>query len=101
MAVSQDIALLDNDLYIINGDFAISMSDEQHVSDTLTGFPGWFKQFPTDGVGILQYLNSSGQEQTLERSARIQLSSDGYKMGNPDITIQDSLIIINPNAEKL
>lgn len=101
MANSQDIALLNNDLYIVDGDFAITESDVQHVSDTIAAFPGWWKQFPPDGVGILQYINSSGQEQVIARSAKIQLKSDGYTVSNPQISIDSSgLLTINPNAVK-
>ena len=71
---SQDIALFKNDLYCLDGDFAISESDEQHVSDTISAFPGWWKQNPADGVGILQYINSTGQEQTLSRSMKMLLA---------------------------
>ncbi|MDQ2718246.1 MAG: hypothetical protein M3Z26_00590 [Bacteroidota bacterium] len=31
----QDLALLDNDLLIINGDIAIQESDIQHIDDTI------------------------------------------------------------------
>lgn len=98
---SQDIAIFRNDLYIVDGDFAIAFSDQQHVSDTIAAFPGWWKQFPADGVGVLQYLNSSGREQELERSVRINLQSDGYRMSDADITNNNDLVIINPNAEKV
>jgi hypothetical protein len=98
---SQDIAIFKNDIYFIDGDFGISESDEQHVSDTISAFPGWWKQNPADGVGILQYLNSSGQEQTLSRSMKIQLSSDGYSVGNTGISIVNGHLTVNPDATKL
>lgn len=98
---SQDIALYNNDLYTVNGDFAIMESDEQHVSDTLAAFPSWWKENPADGVGMLQYINSSGQEQTLARSAKIQLQSDGYKISNPKILVDATgLLTVEPNAQK-
>lgn len=98
---SQDIAVYRNDLYIIDGDFAISFSDQQHISDTIAAFPGWWKQNPPDGVGVLQYINSAGKVQELERSVKLNLQSDGYKMGDADFTNSNDLVIINPNAEKL
>lgn len=102
MAKSQDIAIYNNDLYIVGGDFAIAESDQQHVSDTLAAFPGWWKQYPPDGVGMLQYLGSTGQEQTIERSIKIQLTSDGYKTTDAGITIdRNGQLTVNPNAEKL
>jgi hypothetical protein len=99
---SQDIGIFNGDLYTLHGDFAIAYSDQQHVSDTLAAFPGWWKQFPADGVGILQYLGSTGQEQTIERSVKIQLSGDGYKVSSAGINVSTSgQLTINPNAEKL
>lgn len=102
MALSQDIALEDEDLLIINGDLAISYSDEQHVADTINAFPGWWKENPADGVGIFGYLNSAGQEQALSRSVKIQLQSDGYQVANPSLSIDNSgTITINPNATRV
>lgn len=98
---SQDIALFKNDIYFKDGDFAIAFSDEQHVSDTISAFPGWWKQNPSDGVGLLQYLNSSGQEQALSRSMKIQLTSDGYSVGNTGISNINGNLTINPDATKL
>lgn len=98
---NQDFALYGNDLRIQNGDLAIAESDSQHIADTLNAFPGWWKENPADGVGVFQYLNSAGQEQTLKRSIMIQLSSDGYNVSNPDVSINSAgQLYINPNATK-
>lgn len=98
---SRDIALVDNDLYIFNGDMFVADSDVQHVSDTLAAFPGWWKENPSDGVGMLAYMNSSGKEQEIERNIRIQLSSDGYK-SSPSVDVDASgKLIVNPNAIKV
>jgi hypothetical protein len=101
MAVSTDIGLQNNDLIIEDGDFVIVESDVQHVSDTIAAFPGWWKENPADGVGILQYLKSSGREQVISRSIKIQLTSDGYKVASPEISITSDGLVINPHAEKL
>ena len=39
--MNQDIALQNNDLYIADGDFAVIVSDSQHVADNINSFPGW------------------------------------------------------------
>lgn len=102
MANSQDIALDQNDLVIFDGDLAVAISDEQHIADTINAFPGWWKQEPQDGVGIFQYINSSGKEQELARSVRMQLQDDGYSVNNPIINIDPSgLLTVNPNAAKI
>jgi len=102
MANNTDIALFNNDLFFENGDFAITESDVQHVSDTISAFPGWWKENPTDGVGLFQYLHSAGKEQQLERSMKINLLSDGYRADAVSINIDAAgNLTINPNAEKL
>lgn len=99
--VNQDIALSGGDLLIIAGDLAVSESDVQHISDNINAFPGWWKEFPALGVGILQYLNSAGQEQTIKKQIRINLTADGYQVGNPSVTTDAAgLTSINPDATR-
>lgn len=102
MATNKDIALHNNDLYFVDGDFAVADSDIQHVSDTIAAFPGWWKENPPDGVGIFQYLHSGGQDQVIKRSIRINLLSDGYSADAVSVVLDaaGNLIVI-PNAEKL
>ena len=80
MAV-KDITLNDDfDLLIENGDFKVSDSDMQHIQLICITNLGHWKQFPLVGVGIEQYIASSGQTDALKRNINIQLSSDGYKV---------------------
>lgn len=102
MGRSRDIALLNNDLLILNGDLAISESDVQHVTDTINAFPGWWKQYPADGVGLFSFLNSSGQQDALAQDIKLQLQADGYQVSYPTVLIDDSgTFTINPNATKV
>lgn len=89
-----------DDLYIDpeQGDFAIAPSDEQHIKDTINAFPGWWKQYPADGVGAWSYSGSSGQAQSLVRSIKLQLQSDGYQVNNPQVSFIGGSLIINPDA---
>lgn len=98
---SKDFGLFQNDLITDDGDFVISLSDQQHIADTINAFPGWWKENPADGVGIFQFLESSGQEQEIERSVKINLQSDGYQVGNPNVS-KDSNgnLTIDPQATK-
>ena len=100
MASNLDIALSGNDLVIIAGDFAIAnTSDVQHIEDTINAFPGWWKNYPSEGVGIFKYVNGSFSEQEIKRSLMIQLGSDGYTVNNPQVTNDgNGNLIINPNA---
>lgn len=99
MANRFDIQLGDDgDIIIENNDVVLGPSDEQHIQDTLNAFPGWWKENPLDGVGIGAYLNSSGQEQILARSAKLNLTSDGYMVATPKVAIDLNTISINPNV---
>lgn len=94
----QDIQLSNNDLVIRNNDFVWGEADEQHVVDTINAFPGWWKEVPEDGVGILSYLNSIRQEQILAREIKLQLQSDNYVVSYPTVYINGTEMNINPNA---
>lgn len=101
MANRQDIAVLNNDLVFVDGDFAISLSDQQHIQDTINAFPGWWKENPSDGVGVFQYMNASGAEQQLSRAIKVNLKSDGYNVNNPRVGYDPSgKLIIDPNVSE-
>ena len=88
MAV-KDIMLDDNaDLLIQNGDFVISESDAQHIMLIINLMEGSIKQFPLQGVGIMQYSGSSGQGANLKKQIGIKLDADGYT--NPIIQLEQN-----------
>lgn len=76
----KDIILDDDNDIIINslGDFSVLDSDQQHVILIINTFLGQWKESPYTGVGIVRYLNSSGQQQTLRRNMTVQMIADGY-----------------------
>jgi hypothetical protein len=74
----KDIHLISNELDFTGGDFVFSDSDLQHQEDIISENIGSYKQYPTLGVGIINYLNSSGMQGILRRSIQINLQSDGY-----------------------
>lgn len=91
----------DGDLIVnqYSNDFVIAASDNQHISDIISSQQGEWKQYPSLGVGVTNYLNSSGQVVALSRQIIIQLQGDGYVANKPQInyTTQGELDII-PNA---
>jgi hypothetical protein len=91
---AQDIRLEDNDVYIdaTTGDFDIHDSDPQHVQDIINSWAGWWKEFPTIGVGIKRYLGRSGGIQLVKRSIKIHLKSDGYRADK--INVKDNSVYI-------
>lgn len=99
MAAAFDIQLgSDGDLIIQNDDYVYDLSDQQHIKDTINAFPGSWKETFADGVGALSYLNSSGKTQQLARSIKIQLTNDGYSVGNVQLSINQDTITVKPNA---
>lgn len=71
---------IDHDVEFSNGDFIIDYSDSTHIQDIIESFPGEWKEFPTLGVGLMQYLNSSGKEQELKNEIKRQITADGYSI---------------------
>jgi hypothetical protein len=96
-----DFALDSNDDLAINaqGDFYFEPSDQDHIQDTINAWPGWWKQYPLDGVAVLSYLKSSSGQQLLARQIKVELNSDGYQVNNPVIAYgTDGSLTITPNA---
>lgn len=92
----------DGDLLFKNGDLVISESDQQHIEDTIKADVGWWKEFPTDGVSILNYSHSSNDIAKLSRKIKIELEKDGYKVDNPIIEVDaNDQLTINPNATRV
>ena len=79
MAASQDfLQTTDGDIAYKLGDLSIGLSDDDHVTDIIASAQGAWKEYPLCGVGIDNYLNSSGMQQILRRSIIGQLTTDGY-----------------------
>jgi len=98
MAYRTDIKIDNNDIVIFNNDLVLVQSDDQHIADTINAAPGWWKQFPVDGVGILNYFKGRNVQQELARSIQINLQSDGYN-SRPLISYDNSgNLIIDTNV---
>lgn len=86
----QDI-LLDaetDDLIIKNGDFYIGDSKQQEVNLLInTSIGNWF-QYPTIGVGIINYLAGNISARQIEQAIELQLKNDGFII--EDINIEGS-----------
>lgn len=103
MATPATDYLLDSngDLLITNGDIVVGESDKQHIKDTINAFPGWWKQYPTDGVGIAAYAKARANTLELEKQLRLQLESDGYRVGVPIIEFDNGKLHVFPDATRL
>lgn len=87
-----------NDLKILNGDFVVDKSDQQHVEDILRAKPGQFYQWPLLGVGIENFRNASLSGQRLKQDVKLNLRSDNMRTTFLRIDPDFNLYI---NAERL
>ncbi len=71
---------IESDFINANNDIEVYESDDDHIQDTIEANIGSYKQFPTDGVGVNNYLNSAGQSQIISREIQLQLKSDKYNI---------------------
>lgn len=94
-----DMKLVDNDLVILNDDLVLVESDDQHIADTINAAPGWWKETPTEGVGIMKYLKGRSNQQELSRAIQINLKADGYD-SRPVIALDtNGKLTINTNVK--
>ena len=68
----------DGDALIMNNDFVIGASDEDHIVDIINSAQGDWKEYIFCGVGIDNYLNSSGAQLQLKKQILLQLAQDGF-----------------------
>lgn len=84
------------------GVMPVAPSDLQHQRDMFVSFPGEWKQFLSNGVGVPAYLKSTNTAMLeLKSKARQALQKDGYNVGNLQILDRtDNGITINTNATR-
>lgn len=99
---SKDILLNDEwDLDILNGDFNVGFSDNQHLTLIVELSEGSLKQYPLQGVGINSYSGSSGQAAALQNKIKTKADADRYQ--NVQISLsqtEDGVFIYNVYAER-
>ena len=77
------------DLVFTNGDFKVSTSDEQDCILLVNTSAGAWKQYPTVGVGIFNYLGSTGQTAALRKAIVEQMTADRFV--NIQVDLQSDL----------
>lgn len=89
-----DVKHRDNgDIDLSSGDLQMTESTAQHQTDILTAVKGSYKEFPTVGVGMVDYIAENNKEGLL-RAVRKQFSADGMRVKS--ISMTDT---INVDAE--
>jgi hypothetical protein len=81
MAIRTDIQVDENGGIVIDpvtGDFVIIESDNQHIDLNMQSHKGMWKQHPTLGPGLSNYLNTSGQINAARIDAINSLKLDDY-----------------------
>lgn len=75
------------DLEFENGDFKRTISDQQSAVLVLNTNKGSWKYHPFCGMGIRNYMGSSGTNLQMKREMIVQLQADGYIVN--DIVIKN------------
>lgn len=91
--------LIDEDLEFEDGDFAIGISDKQHIKHILKAFKGEFKEFPELGVGIEQMINDDNYMDVLIE-AKKNLQYDGVEVKNIKFTNEGKLNVDGEYKDK-
>lgn len=91
----QDILIdTDGDLKIVNGDFAIGESTDQHLELLFASHPGEWKAHLQTGIGIGKSQNGL-TDRFLDTNIRDQLKGDGFELER--LTIAEQGISIEGN----
>jgi hypothetical protein len=94
----QDIILDDNnDLLIVEGDFVVDVSDEQHFMHIISSSPNNWKNSPLTGAAIIRHdkapMDDVGK---VSRKIKLQLEADGYQKA--DAAYKDGQFILKGEA---
>lgn len=103
MAARTDLLLLaDGDLPIGAALMTTGFADLQIQKDMFSAYPGEWKQFPQNGIGVAQYLKSTSNNLlTLKNKSRQALLKDGYSVGNMQYKFtNENKLIIYTNATR-
>ena len=68
-----------------NGELVIGESEQQDVELILATRPGDWKEHPTTGVNIHQYIKSREAHATVAREVNLQLKNDGFKVSKVEV----------------
>ena len=106
--ISKDF-ILEDDLKIVDGDFAIEEADAHNISYILQASKGQFYSAPLIGANISKFINSplsrdtslTSDRRRFRNAIRQGLNKDGYRL--TDLTIDEDLSLVtvrNLSAEK-
>ena len=67
---------------LIKQGIVVAQSDKQNVDFIVSMAKGELKERPAVGVGIINFLKSTGNEREMIRSIKVQIEMDGYNSNN-------------------
>jgi hypothetical protein len=84
---AHDIIVDDNgEVQYLNGDFIVSVSNDEHAKAIMYSFTGDWKQYPKMGCNLQDYLNGDVPVNTLSSIINNQLTIDGFIVDNLDFS---------------
>jgi len=84
MADVRDISM-NPDIEIVDGDLKIVDSDQQHIEHILRAKPGHFYQFPTLGVGVVDFQHGNTSKAEMSQVIKQNLEADNYRINKIEI----------------
>ncbi len=101
MAVISNDFIINDDIEIAGGDFAVEISDNQNVYAITKAHKGQFYESPLIGVGIDDFQNSPQTNRLLKKTIKEELSKDNYKAKNLEVIGDQDDFVINILPEKI
>lgn len=81
MAEATDILInAERDMFILNGDIAVGLSDPQHIEHLIFARPGQFSQHPTIGASSQDLILANIHKATEKQKIRTTLEDDNYRV---------------------
>lgn len=92
----EDILFNDDGTFkIANGDFVFGDGANQILKDLLLSAPGHYKEFPTLGANVSQYVNSRANLQVITRNISVAMQQDVFLKPVIDLTDFPSTMVID------
>jgi hypothetical protein len=86
----------DMEFVAINDDFKTGTADNNYAEYIIASSPGHWKEFPTIGVGIYNYIQGTQSPQVLQRNIASGLRADSNIFTNPSVDVRNfPTIIVN------
>jgi len=91
--------LRDRDFSEVDDDFKSGDPENNYIEYALISSPGHWKEFPTVGVGIYNYLQGTQSPQVLQRNIQVALKAVGFTKPFIDVRRFPTIIINKVTVE--